>query len=111
MKSVLRTYLKDSIMRIAKFILTLSAYLIFSQTSAQENLDFPPPENPPVVIAIKAEGKITIDGKLNEIDWDKVAPTTDFYRREPRQGGNANVVVHRDPVAFGVQDAVGVDGA
>ncbi len=48
---------------------------------------FPPPVVPPTVHAQRATGKITIDGKLNEPDWEDAAPITEFFRVEPRQGG------------------------
>ena len=59
-----------------------------SNSFAQDKLDFPPPDNPPIVKAVKAEGKITVDGKLVESDWEQAEVITDFFRREPRQGGN-----------------------
>ncbi len=54
---------------------------------AQENQDFPPPETPLMVKAVKVVGKITVDGNLDEADWEKAKAVSDFFRREPRQGG------------------------
>ncbi len=69
------------------FLLTLLLFLA-TISFAQDTLDFPPPEIPPTVQATRAEGKITIDGKLDEKDWEKAQVITNFFRREPRQGGN-----------------------
>ena len=54
---------------------------------AQDNQNFPPPENPPVVNAHKAMGDIKVDGKLLETDWQNAEIISDFFRMEPRQGG------------------------
>ena len=54
---------------------------------AQESANFPPPEHPPVVTAQRANGAIRIDGQLNEVDWQKAEAITNFFRKEPRQGG------------------------
>ena len=29
-----------------------------------------------------------LDGKLDEVDWEKANEISDFFKREPRQGGN-----------------------
>jgi len=54
---------------------------------AQGDQNFPPPENPPVITVQKADGPIKIDGRLNESDWQKGEAISDFFRMEPRQGG------------------------
>ncbi|MEM7574833.1 MAG: DUF5916 domain-containing protein [Bacteroidota bacterium] len=62
--------------------------MALSSSQAQDDAaNFPPPEIPPTINAVQVAGKITVDGQLNEADWDKVSPTTDFFRQEPRQGG------------------------
>ncbi len=38
--------------------------------------------------AVRAEGKITVDGELRESDWRKAPVIADFFRMEPRQGGS-----------------------
>ncbi|WP_062059460.1 DUF5916 domain-containing protein [Aquimarina longa] len=52
-----------------------------------KNQNFPPPHDPPQVYAKRATGAIKIDGKLEEQDWLKAPITRDFFRTEPRQGG------------------------
>ncbi|MEL6133119.1 MAG: DUF5916 domain-containing protein, partial [Bacteroidota bacterium] len=80
--------------------------------------NFPPPQDPPVVQAIRAKGKITVDGTLEEADWGKAVAIRDFFRREPRQGGD---IRYETQVKFlyddknlyvGVfcQDSVGIKG-
>ncbi|HAP61764.1 MAG TPA: hypothetical protein DCR93_20450, partial [Cytophagales bacterium] len=66
------------------FIVTL----VFAYTAhAQEDENFPPPESPPVVEAYRLKGNLSVDGRLDEADWQQGEPVTDFFRREPRQGG------------------------
>ncbi|MDN5202727.1 DUF5916 domain-containing protein [Fulvivirgaceae bacterium BMA10] len=54
---------------------------------AQEQGNFPPPENAPTINAKRAISPIKVDGKLMEEDWKHAAVTKDFFRMEPRQGG------------------------
>lgn len=65
------------------FFLSLS-----SNVYAQEDQNFPPPAEPPVVVATKAIGDIKIDGRLNESDWQNAELVSDFFKMEPRQGGD-----------------------
>jgi hypothetical protein len=65
-------------------ILCLPALLTIGQSAAE---NFPPPEDPPVVRAMKASDKITLDGLLAEADWQRAQPVADFFRMEPKQGG------------------------
>lgn len=52
--------------------------------SAQET--FAPPEQPNFFRSAKSASTIKIDGKLNESDWDKAVPITDFIQKNPNQG-------------------------
>ena len=61
---------------------TCSAYVF-----AQDDQNFPPPEQPVEVRAIRVEGVMNVDGHLNEDDWERASAISDFFRREPRQGG------------------------
>ena len=63
------------------FFITL---IIVAQNKQTDN--FPPPKNPLEIKATKALGKISIDGKLDELDWKNAQGITDFYRVEPVQG-------------------------
>ena len=55
---------------------------------SQQTVDnFPPPENPVTITASRAQGIITVDGRLAESDWDLAEPITNFFRVEPVQGG------------------------
>ncbi|MEO1022821.1 MAG: DUF5916 domain-containing protein, partial [Bacteroidota bacterium] len=84
----------------------------------QNTQNFPPPEQPPIVEAIKTTGRITLDGKLLEPDWDRAPAITDFFRMEPRQGGDVKfrtsvkVLFDERNIYFGVfaQDSLGSDG-
>jgi len=70
-----------------RFFLMTLLLLWVARSLSQEDQNFPPPETAPTIEAIKAKGRITLDGKLDEADWDRVTPNSDFFRREPRQGG------------------------
>jgi hypothetical protein len=66
-------------------VLTLVAGSIAAQAELTGN--FPPPEVAPVVRAVRASGEIRIDGRLDEAAWRTAPVTSDFFRKEPRQGG------------------------
>ncbi len=65
-------------------LLLLSTGLLAQNTEG----NFPPPDNPPEIRAIRTTSPIRIDGILNEADWDRAVPTSNFFRMEPRQGGD-----------------------
>jgi len=72
---------------MSRFILFLVVILHFTSWSQEGDQNFPPPEIPEEIRATRTAGKITIDGKLNEADWQNAAPITNFFRVEPVQGG------------------------
>ncbi len=53
----------------------------------KETDNFPPPEIPRTISATKTIGKLMIDGRLEEADWERAEPITNFFRVEPVQGG------------------------
>ncbi len=55
--------------------------------SQQYEGNFQPPDTPLVVRAMKVEGKINLDGILDEPDWQNAPLISDFFRIEPKQGG------------------------
>ncbi|MEM9648910.1 MAG: DUF5916 domain-containing protein [Bacteroidota bacterium] len=59
--------------------------LIQGQDADAEN--FPPPEVPMEIPVSKAGTTIVVDGLLDETDWEKAQIVDDFFRIEPRQGG------------------------
>ena len=60
---------------------------IVSALNGQTTENFPPPETPLTIDVHKTDNPINLDGQLDEIGWQKAIPITDFFRREPRQGG------------------------
>ncbi|MCI5080748.1 MAG: carbohydrate binding family 9 domain-containing protein [Saprospiraceae bacterium] len=92
--------------------------LITMNLFCQNDQNFPPPENPPVVRAEKVEGRIKIDGKLDEADWQRINGITEFFRMEPRQGGKylydteVKVLFDEKNIYFGVfaKDSLGKKG-
>lgn len=61
---------------------------LLSIVAQENNENFPPPKHPLEIRAIRTSLPIRIDGKLNEADWKKAVPITEFFRMEPRQGGD-----------------------
>ncbi len=68
------------------FIILLTLFSV-TWSVAQENENFPPPETPIEVEARKVTGSLSVDGRLDETDWQQGIPVEDFFRVEPRQGG------------------------
>ncbi len=71
-----------------KLLFTGSFVFLGTMVFSQQESNFPPPDVPIKIKAFKALGKITIDGKLKETDWQSAEPITDFFRVEPVQGGS-----------------------
>jgi hypothetical protein len=69
-------------------IIFIYAWLPVSAQNVEPN--FPPPENPPVIRAVKTTEKIALDGLLDESDWQRAIAVSgnDFFRMEPKQGGD-----------------------
>lgn len=67
-------------------IILLFLFTIPFQAQETTTDNFPPPESPIEIKAIKALSKITIDGKLDEPDWRNANPITNFFKVEPIQG-------------------------
>lgn len=70
-----------------RIALNLISLLVVLHVLAQEDANFPPPAQPPVVTAQKVQDDIKIDGKLNERDWENAKAISEFFKIEPRQGG------------------------
>jgi hypothetical protein len=72
-----------------QFLLFACAFpcLLWAQ-NANNDGNFPPPAQPPVVLAVPVQGAIKIDGKLEETAWETAPVINDFFRIEPRQGGD-----------------------
>jgi len=68
--------------------LFLANFRIYSQYSEGDN--FPLPDTPREIQAIKTTETIKIDGILNEDIWKTAPFIDDFFRIEPRQGGAYN---------------------
>jgi hypothetical protein len=66
----------------------------FGQDSSLIAKNFPPPTNPPVVMATETKEIMIIDGRLNETVWNQAPVIKEFFRMEPRQGGSYNYPTH-----------------
>ena len=72
-----------------KLFFTLVLVAISFLAAAQDTEgNFPPPDNPVEIRAVRATGPIKIDGELDEASWKMATPISDFFRMEPRQGGS-----------------------
>ncbi len=71
--------------RIILFVL-ICPWCLLSQDDDSAN--FQPPEQPFEIAVSKADGDIKLDGSLDETDWERALITDDFFRTEPRQGGD-----------------------
>ncbi|TAF91125.1 MAG: hypothetical protein EAZ47_10335 [Bacteroidetes bacterium] len=82
------------------------------------NGNFPPPAIPVSVYATAATEPVTVDGKLNETDWQKAPIVSQFFRTEPRQGGSykfatqVRILFDKKNIYFGVfcKDSTGRKG-
>lgn len=72
--------------KIAIAIWHLLLFFISGTTAQSIDGNFPPPENPPEIIAQRTNSIIVVDGKLEESDWANASIVSDFFKREPRQG-------------------------
>ena len=70
-------------------IILAVAILALMQVDAQDNTNgnFPPPEETQNIRISKTTSSIKVDGSLDESDWQKSTAISNFFRREPRQGG------------------------
>lgn len=75
--------------------MTRQLYLLFAlllmlsiETIGQAEASFPPPKQPPIVYAQKTQSDIKIDGKLDEAAWQEAKVVDNFFKVEPRQGGD-----------------------
>ncbi|KZS41586.1 hypothetical protein AWE51_21520 [Aquimarina aggregata] len=102
------------------FRVTILLLLIyhFNGWSQKEEQNFPPQKTPLEIKATKTVGKITIDGELNEAEWQNTEAVTDFFRVEPIQGGSiknattVRVLYDNKNLYFGVfaKDSMGKKG-
>ncbi len=70
-------------------LLVFNIFIIVNVSLTQSsNENFPPPENPPEIKATRISTPIKIDGRLEETEWERAVVVSDFFRREPRQGGD-----------------------
>ena len=71
-----------------RYNICIAFFISLIATAQNKQTDnFPQPENPIEIRATKTLSKISIDGKLDELDWKNAQVITDFYRVEPVQGG------------------------
>ncbi|WP_420580958.1 hypothetical protein [Reichenbachiella sp.] len=66
-------------MKKKHILLILTVWLTVNSVCAQDDQNFPPPKEPPLVVGSKSTGPIKIDGKLNESDWQKAEVITSFF--------------------------------
>lgn len=70
-----------------KLLIILIMLTCITEAWSQQSENFAPAEKPPEIRASRANSPVKIDGKLNEPDWQKAQIVSEFFRMEPRQGG------------------------
>lgn len=83
-----------------------------------DTLNFAPPVDPPSVHAFQTSEAINVDGRLTEHAWQNAAVVSDFFRMEPRQGGEirfptlVRILFDKNNLYFGVfcKDSSGAKG-
>ena len=103
---------------IQRTLVLLSISIGFGINAQEETQNFPPPETPVTITASRAKGVITVDGRLDEADWNLAEPVTDFFRVEPVQGGaiknrtEVRILYDDQNIYFGVfaMDSLGKKG-
>ncbi len=103
-----------------KILIVICIMIQFYQTTFAQSKDanFPPPEKAPEVWAMPTTSKITIDGKLDETDWQSAKAFSDFFQIEPRQGDNflyktfVKILYNETHIYFGIfcADSLGEKG-
>ncbi len=68
------------------FFICASHNILLHAQSEEDN--FPPPSEPPELTARRTTNMINVDGRLDEEDWSRGEVVSNFFRREPRQGGS-----------------------
>lgn len=76
--------------QLIAFLLLISSCQLHAQQEETDN--FPPPDTQIEVKISRAMGEIALDGSLDEPDWSQVELIDDFFRVEPRQGGEIKYV-------------------
>lgn len=66
--------------------ITVVQFLPAGRLRAQSASVFPPPEPQPEIYACRTSGKILVDGRLSEPDWNNCRPAPFFVQVEPNQG-------------------------
>ena len=97
-------------------LLGFNSFVLSGQGDQTDN--FPPPDVAVAITAVKTTNMITIDGRLDEGDWDLAEPITDFFRQEPVQGGaiknptEVRILYDEKNIYFGVfaRDSMGKKG-
>lgn len=105
-------------LRASRFLIILLLANLVAEVKSQDTLNFPPPETSPIVYAIEANDEIIVDGRLNEPIWQQAPVIKDFFRMEPRQGGDylydtyVRILFDKKNLYFGIfcKDSLGKKG-
>jgi hypothetical protein len=103
---------------IKKTVFAIALTALSGWVKAQDTLNFSPPAIAPKVYAVEARDNIVLDGHLNELSWQAAPVIKDFFRMQPRQGGNylyktfVKIVYDKKNLYFGVfcKDSIGKKG-
>jgi len=103
---------------MTKFLQILLLFAFVGNLSAQNSENFDPPEKPQEIDAMMTRSELKVDGKLLEKDWQLAPLVSDFFKIEPRQGGEylykteARILFDEKNIYVGVfcQDSLGKKG-
>ena len=94
--------------RIPLLVVVLGSLVAVNAAGQEPSVIADAPRRQPGVAAVFAEGPISIDGLLDEADWQAAVPAIDFVQSEPREGQPATertevrVLYDRSQIYFGV---------
>lgn len=101
-----------------RFILLLFLFVAYRASAQDTAQNFDPQAQPVQVRAVETFEPIAVDGRLDEAAWNQAPVIEDFFRMEPRQGGDyrfptkVRILFDRKNLYFGVfcQDSLGRKG-
>ena len=82
--------MKKSIYQIYSYILLIGASLFTTFSAAQQQITFPPDQTSKKIYLHHINGKIQLDGKLDEPEWQKGKQAYSFWQYFPTDTTTAN---------------------
>ncbi|MBM3500559.1 MAG: carbohydrate binding family 9 domain-containing protein, partial [Armatimonadetes bacterium] len=80
-------FVRSSVLAVAAITMVAAPAALRAQPAAESPRRSPPP----VAAAARAQGPISVDGRLDETAWQRAAPITDFRQFQPEEGEPASL--------------------